>query len=676
MPKLSLPQDRIDDLMDEISMSEAINEHELKPILEESIARYTGRHIPVIGSGWDIVLNEVFPIIQNTLPSIFFRNPHAYLKAKHKTFIAKQRDPLTGKMVDTMLDSQKSARTQEAILNYSLSEMKYKQETRKILLDALLFPYGILWHGYKGDFGMTEEQALYIKDEKVFVKRLNPMMFLYDPSVNIIDIEEAKWTGRAIDIPLSDVLEDNKLDVDKRALTGFDGYGWKIGRKNARTGEVGNKSLLSFSSERFRKSQSCKFLRVYEIFMRPTKKEKRDGKSGWILLLTKEQKKPLRINNNTIKAEGFPGKILEFNSLNDNKFGLADVDTYKQIADQKNSIINLQLRNAQENTKNWIGISTGGMDEEDIEKISIGENSIILFKDTDVNPSTRMFVASPGSAASSELYIIDQRIQRNLEDKSGVSDLKRGFLQSGEESAASVKIRAAGSSARPAYRQDIMADFLKDSMHYVNQLNKQFVPYKEAVRILGTLDIQWSENPIKEELQADTDVEIDAVSMLPESPETELKNLGSTLSLAIQAYSNPSILQKIQQEGKTINLSPLIERILFRQKINDPEIFRSIKPEESMGYVSIQQLREAQQNVQMALKGEQPQFPPSPNDNHVVKLEIYGQIKTLLSQMGQVSEVLEMLIMQQQALFQQMQEKQGNVGQQVSFEKPKMEVFT
>ena len=83
-----------------------------------------------------------------------------------------------------------------------------------------------------------------------------------------------------------------------------------------------------------------------------------------------------------------------------------------------------------------------------------------------------MCVASPGGQASSELYLIDQRIQRNLEEKSGVSDLKKGTLQSGEESAASVKLRASGASARPAYRQDIQSEFLKNSIHYIAQLTK------------------------------------------------------------------------------------------------------------------------------------------------------------------------------------------------------------
>ncbi len=673
-----ISQERINDLFDEIKMSEAINKQELEPILNESISRYTGKWVPALGTDWDVILNEVYPVIQNNLPSIFFRNPKAFLKPRTKTYIAKQRNLNTGKVESVVLESEKSARTQEAILNYSLYEIKYKQECRKTLLDSLLFPYGVMWHGYKGEFGMTEEQAMYIKDERVFVKRINPMMFVYDPNVRISELEEAKWIGRIIDVPLKDILEDNKLDVDKKLIKGFEGYGQKVGKANQTREQQGTDisktSLLTYASERFKKSNSAKFLRVYEIFLRPTKKEKREGKKGWILLLTEDQKKPLRQNAWSVKAEGFPGKVLEFNALNDAQFGLADVDSYKNIADQKNAIVNLQLRNAQENTKNWVGISKAGVSgEEDIETVVKNGNTVVFFEDG--NPRDRMFVASPGGAASSELYLIDQRIQRNLEDKSMVTDLKRGFLQSGEESAASVKIRNAGGSARPAYRQDIMADFIKESFHYINQLNKQFIHYNEAVRLMGTLDIQWSENPTKEEIQADTDVEIDAISMLPENPEKELRELNSTLGLMIQALTNPQVMTKIMQEGKTFNLSPLIEKILLRQRINDPNIFRAISPEESMGFVSVEQMRQAQQNIQAAVTGQQPPFPPQEGDDHRAKLETYGSVQMLLKQMGQVSEMLEVMIMQQQQLLQAEQEKDSKPGQQVKLDKPKMETF-
>lgn len=679
-----IDKERLNALKNEVVMAEKLNKEELEPILHEALERYTGWHVPIIGRNWDVVLNEVYPIIQNELPSIFFRNPRAYLKPRNKTFIAKRRDPISGDMVEVQLDSTKSAKTQEAILNYCITEIKFKREVRKVLLDALLFPHGILWHGYKGNFGMTEEKSIYIKDEQVFVQRINPLRFIFDPAVTMSTLDEGKWVGRVIDIPWRDLIEDDKLDVDKKLIKGFQAFGDKIGRASAEELNAGRKpndyvtipslnmSLLDSTTDEFKRSDYSKFVRVYEIYLRPTKKELREGGKGYIILYTPEQEKPLRVSSWTIKAEGFPAIPLQFNELNDNMFGMPDIDSYKQIADQKNAITNLQLRNAQENSKVWVGISKESSSEEDIEHIRKGEQTIVLFETG--NPRDRMFVASPGGSASSELYLIDQRIQKNLEDKSGVTDLKRGFLQSGEESAASVKIRAAGGGARPAYRQDIMSDFLKESLHYLNQLIKQFMPYEDAVRIIGSLDIEWSENPSKEELQADIDVEIDVISMLPENPENELRQLNTILMLAIQALTSPQITQKLKEEGKTINLSPLIEQILLRTRIRDPEIFRNIQPEESQGFVSVQQIREAKENVGAAVTGQPIPYPPKMEDDHVAKLEVYTSMAQMFQMMGQVSDSLNQLIQIHQALLQQLQEKQEKPNQVIRLPKPSLEM--
>jgi len=224
----------------------------------------------------------------------------------------------------------------------------------------------------------------------------------------------------------------------------------------------------------------------------------------------------------------------------------------------------------------------------------------------------------------------------------------------------------AGSSARALYRQDIMSDFLKESMKYINQLCKQFIPYDKAVRIVGSLDLAWSEKPTEESVLADTDVEIDAISMLPEDPQTELQNLNTILSLAVQALTNPQMVQKLAQEGKTMNLTPIIEQILQRLRIRDPEIFRSIQPQESMGVVQVEQLREAKENVVAAMTGQQIKFPPNPKDDHVAKLEIYTTIQQLLQLANQQSEQLDMLIQIQGQLMQQKmneESKPGNVVQ-------------
>jgi len=671
-------------LKNEVQMSLAFNEKELKPVINECIARYTGSYVPDFSQNWDILVNEIYPIIQNYLPSIFFRTPRAILKPKQKTYIAKRRDPVTGKMVERILDSQKSAKTQEAILNYSVTEeMDYKKQVRSTLLNALVLPYGVLWHGYKGNFGMTEERSYFIQDDKVFVKDLFPMEFIYDPSVSINNIDEARWVGRVIDIHIQDLFEDDKLDVDKKQVKGFIGYGNKIGgRINPVTGmrlspqrtasdTSTPSSLIDFSDKSFKNSVESKFVKVYEIFLRPTKKQAREGDKGTILLLTDEQDKPLRISNWTIKAEGFPAKILCFNPIPNSKLPMADIDCYKQIADQKNVIFNLQLRNAQENSKVWVGLAKQGADEEDIEMVRQGQNTIVLFDAEDVR--NRMFVSSPGGTASSELYIIDQRIQKNIEDKSGITDLRRGFLQSGEESATSVRVREAGGAVRIAYRQDIMADFLITSFKYTNKLNRQFKSVKDAVRIVGNLDVDWVDNISEEQLQADVDVDINVFSMLPENPERELRSLNTVLALMIQGLTMPTVRQKILQEGNTMNLSPLIEQILLRIKVKDPDIFRRIKPEETMGFVSVQQLQQAQQNVAASVSGQEIPFPPQPNDDHRVKLEVYNSTLQLIQAMGQTSDRLEQLIQIHAMLLQQIEDKQSSPGQMIKLNKPTME---
>jgi hypothetical protein len=669
MKKIS--KDRLKVLKEEVLIAERFNHTELRPVIEKGLERYIGTYVPDFAKNWTVLLNEVFPVIQSNLPSIFFRNPRAFLKPRNKTFIKKVTDPNSGEKIEIEGDSQRAAKTQEDILNYIISEIGYKGEVRKVLTDALLFPYGVLWHGYKGNFGMTDEQSMFIKDEQIFVQRVSPLRFIYDPCVSISELDKARWVGRVIDVRYSDLVEDKDLDVDKKQLKGFKGYG----NKGASFVEGMNppdyvtnpkKSLLDTTKEWFRKGTDSNFVRLYEIYVRPTKGEKNEGGKGNIILMSMEQDKPLREKDWVIKAEGFPAKVLEFNPVPDYKFGLADYEIYGPIADQKNAIVNLQLRNAEACTKTYTLLRRSGVDEEDIKKFEDGENTIITY-DGDEQPSQKMAIMSASVGHSQELYLIDQRIQKNIEDKSGVTDLKRGSLQSGEESAASVKIRNAGGSSRPMYRQDLMSDFLRESMHYINQLNKQFVTVMEAVRIIGSLDLEWSDEPDIDDLQADTDVEIDAISMLPENPETEAQRYLSLLQLAVDSLSNPKFEQKIAEEGKKFELTPLIEQVLIRNRIRNPNIFRNIKPEEAGGVVMVNELRAAEANLDALMKGQQPPSMPAPGQDHMARIEIYKTAAIIAAKSGneKLAMVLQQMIQLQAQVYEEEQSKQAQVGRRI-----------
>lgn len=664
----SIEKEKLNKIKNEVLMSEKLNQDRLLPQLIEAYRRYTGKHVPAQASNWQICLNEIYPIIQYELPAIFFRNPRVFLKPRNKTFIAKRRNPMTGLMEEQTLESSKSAKTQEAILNYEIQEINYKEEVRRTLMDALMFKHGVLWHGYKGEFGMTEENSMYIEEEQLFVRHLSPMNFIFDPSVSLARLDEAKWIGRAFYVPKQDLIEDDTLEVSK-ILKGELGYANRVEEVDKTAEPRGggdvkvigetNKTLLDFASEDFKNSEYAKFVKVYELFIRPTKKEKRDGSKGHVLLYTKEQEKPLRVSVWPYKAMEWPAKILMFNYVPESVFGMSDIEVYGSIADQKNMVVNLQLRNAQSLSRNLVAISKQGTSEEDINKMLVGENAVVGFDTDTVN--NKLSVVSMGGGASSELYLLDSRIQANLDEKSGVTDLRKGFLRSGEESATSVQIRNMGSSARPAYRQDLMADFLRSSCLYLNHLIKQFFPIDKAVRIVGSLDVEWSDDFTKEEIQADVDVELDVISMLPEDPQTEIQKNEVLLNLMVQALNNPNLMQKIMQEGNTFNISPIIEQLILRMKIRDPEVFRKIKPEESQGFVSIAEVRAAGQNVKAALGGQEPPSPPQPGQDHAARLEMYTDMYSLIEGLGETpaKALLQQLIQLQQVMQQNEQDEKN-----------------
>lgn len=599
---------------------------------------------------WDVYLNEVYSLIQYELPSIFFQTPRVFLKPRNKTFIGKKFNPLTGKKEDTFLDADKSAKTQEHILNYSLSQMDYKKQNRRTLMNALLFKYGVMWHGYKADFGMTDEESFTIEDEQIFVENLSPKNFVFDPKVSIENLDKAKWVGRKMQVLLKDLAEDPDITLDN-SVKGSEGFGdpFDVLRPKASgsdTRSPASRGSMDTLDDDFRKS--ARFVTVYEIFRRPTKRERLKGSKGEVLLLTDEQKKPLREPSSwPYKAKGFPVEILMFNETPETMFGLSDLEVYGPIANHKNLIFNLQIRNAEANSKVMVGYDKTEMDEETIEKIEMGQQNIIGFNG---DPRTKFALATPAGQASSELYLIDGRIQANLDDKSGVSDLKKGFLKSGEESATSVQIRNAGSSARPAYRRDIMADFLKKSFKFLNDLNQQYMPIKEAVRVVGSLDIEWSENPTKEEIQADVDIELDVISMLPENPEKEIEELNAVLGLMINAINDPAVRQKITEEGKTFNLSPIIENLLMRLKIRNPDVFRNIEPDEAGGFASVAELRAAQANVEATLLGEPVPSPPEEGQDHGARLGVYEAATRIGQLEGKVNQALQELAFVQNEL--------------------------
>jgi len=87
-----------------------------------------------------------------------------------------------------------------------------------------------------------------------------------------------------------------------------------------------------------------------------------------------------------------------------------------------------------------------------------------------------------------------------------------------------------------------------------------------------------------------------------------------------------------------------MEQILYRLKIRDPEAFRNIRPEESMGIASVAELKAAEANIMAAMQGQMPPSPPEEGQQHPTRIGAYQSAKQLLAIDGKVNQILEQLI--------------------------------
>ena len=158
------------------------------------------------------------------------------------------------------------------------------------------------------------------------------------------------------------------------------------------------------------------------------------------------------------------------------------------------------------------------------------------------------------------------------------------------------------------------------------------------------------------------------------SPKMSAPTKNTILTLMTEALNNPNVLAKLQQENKTFNLSPLIENLLLRLKMRDPEIFRNIRPEESQGFASVAELRAAEANVQ-AIRAGQPQLPSPPQEgqDHETRIGVYRSASQIVEDQILIQQLQELVFIQQQLLGAESQKKSPRTNSQVNLPSPSVE---
>jgi len=163
-----------------------------------------------------ITVNITASIIQDFLPYLLRRNPEFILEPKRSDG-------------DEIVEER--ARHTSALINHYFVEHKMQKQLRKSVLDGLIIGHGIMKTGYnlevdvptadKPDTQGRVQYDDYVRAEAPVMRRVDPLMFFFDPQAPGRDLETSRWAAEVFFAPLQDVVH-NKV-YSKKVRSGISG---------------------------------------------------------------------------------------------------------------------------------------------------------------------------------------------------------------------------------------------------------------------------------------------------------------------------------------------------------------------------------------------------------------------------------------------------------------------
>lgn len=491
----------------------------------------------------DTVVNMVFSNISTILPSIIFRNPRIYITPKRKP--------------TEKLDTVSGAAVLETVLNYFYKELDIKSETRRVVLDALIGPWGLIHLGYNAQIETVtvgDQVSEAIKEENPFAIRIAPEDLRVDSTGKDHLLKDAKWIAFRWVKTLKEV-QDNP-DYKNTDLL-----------KNNTREEVEFKPIAENPFDTDNKDYDDVWGRVegWEIW-------DKENQRVITLVLSQQPDQIIQDIEWPIEFEGFPLEVIFFNENPDSQFPLSDVETYIQQQDELNEVRSLQMQQLRNNAKRKYITKRDSLDDANKRKIMHGPDGTVA--ETDANLDN---VLKPVEfkSVSQDAYIIERGLKTEIRELAGVSNFERGIAAK-VDSATEASLINQGITVLREYRQGIVEDFTIRVMKKLSQILQQtltsrdirlgkeqedalkdIVPDKiDRIVRDGAVLQRWL-NADKDSIKGEYFFDMQVGSMLPTNKETRKKDMVE--------------LTQILQGNPFINPEEGTKRILDAYEVRDIE---------------------------------------------------------------------------------------------------------
>lgn len=556
-----------------VKMARAKRKDQFEPIANRLRAMYRGEDKPDWGDENSVHINLMFANIESAKPSIFFRNPKIYIKPTQETFVLED---------GRQLDGRKAAGLIEDAVNYILYAQKMKRIIKDVRNDALISTYGIMEIGYEGEISEDAEQGFeYVREDEIYGSRVSPLKFLVDVEAkDCLTFKDARFVGKEYEMSLKDLKEDDYYENTEDIEADSIGYGEKISDGSSK----GTKTLLDVAGKDYGDSDDAQKVTMYILWIRPSKVERRHLKKGdpggKVVIMSEQGKKPHKVLKWAYKMKGFPFRGLAFYRDNEQFYPISDVAQYERQIQELDQIRTAQLNHVKDYGQKKILINVDAFaSEEEITKLTDGSaGPFIKVNVGDKDVSTAAKVMSFGSAPA-EMFMADRKVIEDADRVSGYSDLKRGMVQAGMDTATETREVSAMSAMRFVEKKDEVHDFFQDIARMIVSMVKQFWTSDKAVRRLGTLTPEWTDAFSSKDIQIEDDVEVDIGEMVPTNEIIRKKQAMDLIELTSKGATIPAVRQKLAEEGYEVNLSEAIKDAMYALGVRNDKILQKITPD-------------------------------------------------------------------------------------------------
>lgn len=502
------------------------------------------------GVGWDDADSELpRDRITVNLTGATILDYMPFLVRKNRKFLVKARRP----------EFLVSAAIQKAVINYEWKRRKMAKQAKRSVLDASIIGHGILKTGYvleineetsknpQRDGKITYED--YIQKQHPYVKRVPPLLFIFDPEAPEHDLASSRWCAEIFFKPPADVLANKQYD--KKVLD------------TVREGLISPDTVQSYMAEA-RDTGTA--------FVKPDPDFNPDN-NRWVLFEVWDKKHMKYyvflsgVEEPLVEREwpypyltGFPYHMIPFIEIPDEHYpyGLP-----KFVEDQQFELnrVRTSMFEHRRRFNRKYQVIENQVDEPELTKLETGEDGTVV-----IVKSPNAISPIQEANMSTDTLQIEAVIKQDFRELTGSDELVRGGALPSRTTATEVKARGNLAGLKLDERTQLVDNAIEEVASQLLEHIKHNMEVDEVVEITGpqnqTLWVRYN----KDDIRGDVDIDLETVS--DEDPATEKSQAIQLLQIIIQNFAI------IVQSKVQINMQELFRYVFETLEI--PEVARII----------------------------------------------------------------------------------------------------